>query len=204
MDRWARAWLTVMGISLALFVTPPAEAHCDTMGGPVVADAKVALEKKDVTPALKWVNVKDEREIRELFTKTLKVRAHGSEARELADRYFFETLVRVHRAGEGAPYTGLKAAEAAEPGIAAADAAITAGLSEKLIAGATSEMAAGIHRRFQRVTLARRHADDSVEAGREYVAAYVDFVHYVEGLHRAVAGGAPEHVEAGTPAHHEH
>ena len=102
MDRWARAWLTVMGISLALFVTPPAEAHCDTMGGPVVADAKVALEKKDVTPALKWVNVKDEREIRELFTKTLKVRAHGSEARELADRYFFETLVRVHRAGEGA------------------------------------------------------------------------------------------------------
>jgi hypothetical protein len=42
------------------------------------------------------------------FTKTLAVRKQSKEAKELADMYFFETLVRIHCAGEGAPYTGLK------------------------------------------------------------------------------------------------
>ncbi len=85
-------------------------SHCDTMDGPVVAAAKAALEKKDATPVLKWVQKEDEAEIKAAFAKTLAVRAIGPEARELADQFFFETLVRVHRAGEGAPFTGLKPA----------------------------------------------------------------------------------------------
>lgn len=78
-------------------------AHCDTLGGPVVAVAKQALEKGDVTPVLKWVKKENEGEIRAAFKKTLTVRSKGPEARELADMYFFETLVRLHRAGEGPP-----------------------------------------------------------------------------------------------------
>src|SRR5512138_2915043 len=96
-------------IAFTLLWPRPAAAHCDTMGGPVIADAKVALAKGDLTPVLKWVKPENEPEVRTAFTQTLKVRAQGPEARELADRYFFETLVRIHRAGEGAPYTGLKA-----------------------------------------------------------------------------------------------
>ena len=44
-------------------------AHCDTLDGPVVATAKAALEKGDITPVLKWVKGDDEREIKEGFPK---------------------------------------------------------------------------------------------------------------------------------------
>ena len=54
--------------SLAALVMWPAgaRAHCDTMDGPVVKDAKAALEKGDVTPVLKWVAKDAEPEIRAL------------------------------------------------------------------------------------------------------------------------------------------
>ena len=88
---------------LSLLMIPASSlAHCDTLEGPVVTDAKKALEKGDVNPVLKWVKKEQEGEIREVFKKTLAVRSKGPEAKELADRYFFETLVRIHRAGEGA------------------------------------------------------------------------------------------------------
>ena len=35
--------------------------------------------------------------------------------------------------------------------------------------------------------------NESVDAGREYVEAYVEYVHYVEGLHNAVAGKGGHH-----------
>jgi hypothetical protein len=75
------------------------------MDGPVVNTARMALEKGEVTPVLKWVRKKDEDEIKEQFQKTLIDRKQGKEAKELADRYFFETLVSLRRAGEGAPFT---------------------------------------------------------------------------------------------------
>ena len=80
------------------------------MDGPVVLTAKTALDHKDVTPVLKWIKKNDEAEIKAAFAKTLAVRTKGPEARELADQFFFETFVRIHRAGEGAPFTGLKPA----------------------------------------------------------------------------------------------
>lgn len=47
------------------------------------------------------------------------------EARQLADMHFFETLVRLHRAGEGAGFTGLKpAGRDLGPAIPAADKAL--------------------------------------------------------------------------------
>lgn len=95
------------------------------MDGPVILAARAALEQKDITPVLKWVQKDDEGQIKAAFTRTLAVRAKGPEARDLADQFFFETLVRIHRAGEGAPYTGLKpAGTPVEPAIEAADKAI--------------------------------------------------------------------------------
>ena len=105
--RCASALVLAGALSLTL-VPRPALAHCDTLDGPVVKDARAALDAKDLTPVLKWVEYEKEGEIREAFQHALAVRALGPEARALADRFFFETLVRVHREGEGAPYTGLK------------------------------------------------------------------------------------------------
>src|SRR5210317_1037120 len=118
-------------------------AHCDTLDGPVVQTARIALEKGDVTPLLKWVHADDEKEIRVAFQKTLAVRAKGAEAKELADMYFFETLVRIHRAGEGAPYTGLKPGEAVDPAVALADKALESGSVDKLVDVLTKAMANG-------------------------------------------------------------
>ena len=92
--------LVTLGVTVALVTTDKAVfAHCDTLDGPVVKEAQLALEKGDVTGLLKWVRKEHEQEIRDAFARSLAVRVKGKEARELADRYFFETLVRVHRAG---------------------------------------------------------------------------------------------------------
>jgi hypothetical protein len=140
----------------------------------VVAAAKEALAKGDITPVLKWIKPENEAEVREVFKKALAVRGKGPEAQELADMYFFETLVRIHRAGEGAPYTGLKAEEI-EPPVAAADKALETGSVEDLVKMVTAKVVHGIRDRFQETLERKKHANDSVAAGREFVEAYVPF-----------------------------
>ena len=180
-------------VSAALLLPRAASAHCDTMDGPVVTAAKLALKTGDVTPALKWVRKTDEPEIRVAFVRTLNVRSLSPEAREMADNYFFETLVRVHRAGEGEPYTGLKpAGTEVEPAVAAADKALKVGSADALVKQVTAEVASGIRQRFAHVQEASKDAELGVEAGRQYVAAYVEFIHYVENVHQAVTGTASE------------
>lgn len=168
-------------------------AHCDTMDGPVIAAAKTALEKADVTPVLKWVSSEHEAEIRDVFAKAIAVRQKSPEAQELADRYFFETLVRVHRAGEGAPYTGLKPAGQVEPVIAEADRALQTGSPDDLVRLITHAIEEGIRRRFQHTEETMKRADANTAAGREFVEAYVEFTHYVERLHIDAAGAELHH-----------
>jgi len=192
--------ISIIGIWLS--APGGSDAHCDTLDGPVVTTAKAALEKGEVTPVLKWVRTEDEKDIRELFEKTMTVRKQGNEARELADAYFFETLVRIHRAGEGAPYTGLKAAGTVEPSVAAADKALESGSVDSLVSMINDAAAKGIRERFERTKEAKKHADHGVEYGRKFVEAYVDFTHYVERLHTdaeksAVHGKAGESEAAG-------
>ena len=177
-------WLAIPGV---------ASAHCDTLDGPVVMTAKAALEKGDVTPVLKWVKKDDDKEIRELFQKTMVVRSKGKEAQELADRFFFETLVRIHRAGEGAPYTGLKS-EPVEPIIAATDKALESGSADDLIKQVTDAVARGIRERFAHAKATKINADKNVESGREFVEAYVVFTHYVERLYKDASAGDAHHV----------
>ncbi|HWR73303.1 MAG TPA: DUF6448 family protein [Nitrospirota bacterium] len=200
-----------MMLSFALWSLPlMADAHCDTMDGPVVNTARMALEKGDVTPVLKWVRKEDEKEIKEQFQKTLAARKQGREAKELADNYFFETLVRIHRAGEGAPYTGLKSGSV-EPIIQAADKALETGLADPLVKQVTDAAAKGLRERFERLKETKKRSDESVEKGREFVAAYVEFTHFVERLYAVSAAPCPcgRHTEhhgsaPETPRHHEH
>lgn len=194
----------VSGVAALLSAPQIAWAHCDTMDGPVVAAAKQALERGDVTPVLKWVKKDHEGEIREAFKKTLAVRTKGADARELADMYFFETLVRIHRAGEGAPYTGLKPAGTdLGPAVVASDKALDSDSVDSLVKMVTDAVAAGIRERFAKASETRKHADQSVEAGREFVEAYVQFVHYAERLYSDAVTKHAEHVEAeaGTTGH---
>jgi hypothetical protein len=188
-------------VFLILAIPTAARAHCDTLGGPVIADAKTALEKGDITPVLKWVSAKDEAEIRDAFTRTVAVRKTSPEARDFADRYFFETLVRVHRQGEGAPYTGLKSEEP-EAVITAADLALEKGTLEALEKALVEETMHGLRERFETLKVAREHAGHNVDAGRRYVAAYVDFMHYAEKLHQVAVQTHGEHAPAA--AEHQH
>ncbi|MCE5228482.1 DUF6448 family protein [bacterium] len=181
-------YLVILAALGLILMARTAGAHCDTMDGPVVRDAQTALKNGDITPVLKWIRTADEKEIREMFRKTLIVRTRGDDARELADMYFFETLVRVHRAGEGEPYTGLKpAGSEVEPGIKAADDAIDKGSVDELIETITRTVTRAIREGFNKVEAAKAHKDENVAAGRKFVAAYVSFIHFVEGIHAATA-----------------
>lgn len=180
-------------ICIGMWLIPAiSESHCDTLDGPVVLTAKAALEKGDITPILKWVKKGHEGEIKEAFKKTVAVRRQGKEAKELADMYFFETLVRIHRAGEGAPYTGLKT-EAVEPIIAESDKALESGSADNLVKMVSEAVSKGIRERFEHAKETKKHADESIEAGRKFVEAYVEFTHYVERLHMNAIGPSGHH-----------
>jgi hypothetical protein len=181
-----------------LFAPVRAWAHCDSLEGPVVQDARAALEKGEVTTVLKWVKKEQERDIREAFKQTMAVRGKGEDAKALADRYFFETLVRIHRAGEGEAFTGLKAATSVDPGIEAADETLLSGSAKDLAGHLSAAIGEGIQKRYALALERRKHAADSIDDGRKYVEAYVDYIHYVENVHRLVSHGVPHpHHEPG-------
>lgn len=193
-NNLAQALVSYIGSGLVfLLLSSNVFAHCDTLEGPVVNTARIALESGDVTPLLKWVPVESEEEIKLAFDKTIAVRSNGKEAQELADMYFFETLVRIHRAGEGVAFTGLKPGEAIDPAVALADKALDSGSVDKLVDVLTKALAKGIRERFYNASAAQKYADDSIEKGREFVENYVYFTHYVEGLHAIIKGGGGHH-----------
>ncbi len=199
--------LVLISLPLCLLPAGLVYAHCDTLDGPVVKAAKTALEKKDVTGVLKWVKKENEKDIAEAFKKTLDVRELSPQAKELADMYFFETLVRLHRTGEGAPYTGLKPAGAVEPIVAAADKALETGSVAELSKELTTKVADGINTRFAKAVEKKKHSDESIEAGREFVEAYIEFVHYAEQLDLDAAkqaGHRDELKKSETQSEHKH
>ena len=205
--RYAVLVLAVACVAVLWAGPETAVAHCDGLDGPVVQAVRQALESGNVNLVLIWVQPDDEALIREAFEKACAVRGLSPDAREMADHYFFETLVRVHRAGEGAPYTGLKpAGRDLGPAIPAADKAVADGNLEPLTQLLVDALHGDLHKHFDAVVAAKNYAPDDVAAGRAYVAAYVTFVHYAEGLYAAIAGAAGSH-DAETPAEssgHEH
>src|ERR1051325_6746726 len=177
---------------LTLILPAIAAAHCATANGPVVSAGKLALEKKDIAPALAWVKPGAEQELRETFDLAIAARANGGASMQAADRLFLETLVRLHRAGEGEPYDGIKPAGAGETaGIAAADDAI----DKESLAPLQQVIDGELSRRFRDVLAAKRRQHENVDAGRAYVAAYTEFVHYVSRVEAALTGALaePEH-----------
>jgi len=190
--RYALPW------ALALALAPAAPAHCDTLDGPVVKAARGALDTGNVNLVLIWVQKAGEQEIRDAFRRTLGVRKLGGEARELADQFFFETVVRIHRAGEGAPYEGIKPAGLdLGPAIPAGDSAWADGDLRPVWKLIHDKAHTTLHQRFEAALKARTYKLEDVEAGRRSVAAYIAYIHYVEGLYKAAAGHGAGDGEAG-------
>jgi hypothetical protein len=191
--------------ALTLGLAPSASrGHCDGLDGPVVSAARRALEAGDVRLVLAWVPERDETELRRVFDQTRRVRALP-EARELADTHFFETLVRLHRAAEGAPYTGLApAGRDLGPAIPAADRALESGDVEPLLRLLHEELEHGVRAHYTRARSARAAPEADVAARRAFVASYVAFVHQVEALHEAATRTASGHYPEAEPVNHPH
>jgi hypothetical protein len=198
----------IASVLISFLIVAPSvlRSHCDTMNGPVITAARSALETGNVDLVLIWVQKNDEAAIRDAFRKTLRVRSFNAESRELADRYFFETLVRIHRAGEGVAYTGIKSAETEpEEGIAAADRALATGSPDELIAHLSETVRHGLKTQFDDVMKKKNFKPNEVDKGREYVEAYVRFIHYAERLVQNASTPPEGHrMDHEGPVHDEH
>lgn len=185
------------GLVIALgFAAAPADAHCDSVDGPVAGAAMKALDAKNVNIVLPYAPATAETEMTAAFEQAVVVRAQSPEAKTLADRYFMETVVRLHRMGENAPYTGLKPAGVDfGPAIPAADKAIADGTTAELLPLLTGEVEKGVVERFDHVIHvkalpAQAAALSEVPAARERVKTEFGFVTYVEGIYAATQGSA--------------
>ncbi|MGB4587647.1 MAG: DUF6448 family protein [Clostridiaceae bacterium] len=196
--------LQVLGIiivALFMLMVGPlmAGAHCDTMDGPTAKDGKKALESNNINYALKWILPQYEDELQSIFEKCIKVRTHSSEAKEIADRFFLESLVRFHRAGEGEPFEGLKpSGTPIDEKVAAADKSIEIGNLSPLEGLVSSEELHELKEKFERVMMLKNYDQNNVQEGREYIEAYVTFFKMAEG---------EEHEHAHAQSHgqsHEH
>jgi hypothetical protein len=170
--------------------------HCDSLDGPVVQAARRALDAGNVTLVLPYAPKTAEKDIIDAFDKVVQARRTNAICCELADRYFFETVVRLHRAGEGAPFTGLKPAGLdVGPIIPIAEKAIesenVAALEEALVATVREQVA----ERFHHLGHLRAGAHLGVDGARSYVQAMLGLQVWAHGLYQATraTGHAPGH-----------
>jgi hypothetical protein len=171
------------------FSASQAFAHCDSYDGPVIKDALKAFKQNNVSLVLKWVNAEHEQEIKSLFDKTLKIKKTADkEISQIIETHFLETLVRLHREGEGEPYTGLKPAGSVTPVIQMADASIENKSADVLVTKLKAHIEKDIKEKYQLVQELSKTKDESLEKGRAYVAAYVNYTHTLEGLEAALKG----------------
>jgi hypothetical protein len=176
--------------SVLLFSSILTFAHCDTMEGPLITDAKKAISMNNVNIVLKWVPAASEAEIKNAFSQIMKVRVLNDDAKDIADKYFFDTLVRIHRTGEGVAFTGVKPLGAPiDEKVKAADKSIEVGNLTPLKGLVAKDDMPELKERFEKVMLLKNFDVNNVEAGREYIEAYVQFFKFAEGEETHVSEG---------------
>lgn len=179
----------LFGMIMFLF-SMPSFAHCDSYDGPVIQDALKALDKENVSLVMKWVEKDFEAEIENLFNKTVELKDGDTEIYKIVEKHFLETLVRLHREGEGAPFTGLKPAGSTTPIIQMADRSIEDHNVDNLLTNLNSHIQQVITEKYEKVAALRRVKDNSIAEGRAYVAAYVDYTHTLEAIEGAMTHAA--------------
>ena len=175
------------------------QAHCDSLDGPVAQAVEKALETGNVNPVLAYAPATAEMEIRTAFDRSRKVRGLGPDARALADQAFMETVMRLHRTGEGAPYTGVKPAGIDYgPVIPAVDYAVETGDLAKLTAVLSEEIGHALRERLAHVRELQKASREpktaaEVTAARERVSAELGLVTFAESIRQAALGRGAEH-----------
>ncbi|MFA5667652.1 MAG: DUF6448 family protein [Balneolaceae bacterium] len=172
-----------------LFNATPASAHCDSYDGPVIVDAVKALNTNNVNLVLKWINADQEAEIIALFNKTYKLKKGDKEVYDIVEKHFFETLVRLHRETENAPFTGLFPAGSTKMIVQLSDHAVESKDIESLLTRLNDHINNVIREKYELVAALDLVKDTSVEKGREYVAAYVEYTHILEAMHDIIEHG---------------
>ena len=182
---------------LTVFIGTPAFAHCDSYDGPVISDAVKALETNNVNLVLKWITTEQEKEIIPLFNKTSQLKNGDKQVYAIVEKHFFETLVRLHRETEGAPYTGLKPAGTTKQIIQMTDEAIKVGNVDGFLVKLNAHINKVVREKYQKVAELDKVKDNSKEQGRAFVEAYVDYTHTVEAMHDILehGGGHEGHKE---------
>jgi len=205
-------WYPILVLMMLVLSSTVAFAHCDTMEGPLIGDAQKAISQNNVNIVLKWIPASNEAEIKDAFNQTMKVRVLSPDAEKLADNSFFETLVRIHRASEGVPFTGVKpVGTPIDPKVAAADKAVAAGNLSPVKDLIPEKDLPELTERFEKVMLLKNFDMNDVKAGREYIEAYVQFFKFAEGEGHeghgdahALTGTGNGHTEAHTSNHASH
>ena len=155
-NRGLRNTIKVTGASFLIlmftvFASTPALAHCDSYDGPVIQDATKALATNNVNLVFKWLEKSQEKEITTLFNKTFQLKNGDKEVYAIVEKHFFETLVRLHREIEGAPYTGLKAAGTTKPIIKMTDEAIKTGNVDDFLLKFNKHIEKAVREKYQKV-----------------------------------------------------
>ena len=175
-------------------------AHCDTMDGPLIKDAQKALESKNISPVLKWIKKEDEEEIVKMFDQVLEFSQKNPELTKILEMYFLETVTRVHRKGEGAPYTGLKpVGYPIDPIIKKGDLSLEIGSAEEVAELLAKEIKKEILKIFDKTLKLKDKADEDLDVGRHYIEAYADYIHLIEHLHKLLKNSNENH-----PKKHSH
>lgn len=173
----------------SLIGTQQASAHCDSFDGPALIDAAKALETNNVELIKKWILAEDEAVVVPLFHKTYSLKDGDAEVYEIVKTHFYETFVRLHREMEGATFTGLKPAGTTAHITVMSDKALENGNFEGLLAALNKHVNGQLTEKYEKTAALYRVKDRSVEDGRAYVAAYVDYTHAVEAVHDILEGG---------------
>lgn len=193
-------------IAGTLLASAPAGAHCDAVDGPVATAAVKALETGNVHLVFPYVPKTAEGELQSAFDRAAAVRRLGSDAKALAERHFMETAVRLHRAGEGAPYTGLRPAGGDfGPAIPAAERALESGDLRSLLDLLSREIREAVSERFAGARVLRAPSKEprraaEVAAARQRVSAELEFIGFVEGIYLAATAGGHAEGKAAAPA----
>jgi len=125
----------------------------------------------------------------------------GGRSAALADYWFYETAVRLHREGEEAPYTGLKPAGLDwGPVVPRAEKAIEKGNAAEVIEFLLHTVKETLQSRFDKAISRKRYDENDVEAARRYVQAMLGFVLFSHHLYEFVRGET-EHGESRKTAH---
>lgn len=184
---------TFVLFAFLILSTQSSFAHCDSYDGPVIKEAQEALATNNVNLVLKWVDVADEPEIISLFNKTYELKNGDKEIYAIVEKHFLETLVRLHRATEGVGYTGIKPAGSTSPIIIMADKSIENKSVNDLLSKFTAHIEKVVREKYNKVEELSLVKNESLEKGRDYVDAYVDYTHTLEGIHGIIDNGPGAH-----------